>query len=381
MRTEDQPRTNSAVFGDGARLVRSRQARGKSVKGAFGVDLMRKINDGFTQLAPSAEIEEIRYQITKNCEEIIEQGARIRPLIADRKQIGWVRGLHVTERQLLTRWVFDPNEFLASVLKVCTSLTKEEVDHLTSNEVRRMAELIVKMSDYDLSLFPYLSAFSTTSISENLWYSKGTTLTAYENRVIRFPDGRFMTIMCPPEHAKLWSTLCNYREASKKRLDDNFNALLIVQPWAGKSADPLRAELRAAQRSMQANSSEPWNRIIRVQQVSKVEDGWAHSMDDDSREGLLHEMHGMFANDKHEQFMEKFYKQQEEKAIAEKKRFDEMLTRRGGSGVTSEVVGIVTEAESRQRERELKKGRSVPAPVKREEATPTPQEKIHRYRS
>ena len=143
---------------------------------------------------------------------------------------------------------------------------------------------------------------------------------------------------------------------------------------------PLRSELNSVSKSMRVDATEPWEQVIRVQQPRTLDDGWAHSMDDDSREGLLHEMHGMFANDKHEQFMEKFYQQQADKAAKERQRVEEIVRQRGGPGVTSEVTAILTDTESRQRERDLRKGRPILVPVKREEITPKPEDKIQKYR-
>lgn len=370
--------TNPEVFGKGARLLRPRQTRNESESvGISGVDLMRRINEGLVDKPTSAELQEIRTEITKNCEEIIEQGARVRPLMVDKIQKGWVRGLHLSERKLLNRRVADTNDFLAVVLKFCTTLSSIEIDNLASNEVRRLAELIAKMSEYDLSLFPYLSAYTTTSSSENLWFSQGTRLTSYENRPVPFFDGGSMTILCPPDHAKLWATLCNYREISKSRLDASFNTLLMVQTWAGKNADPFRAELKAAQRDMQVDSLSPWEAIVQVKREITPDDGWGHSMDNDSVKGLQQEMRGILAEDKHEQFMKKFYEQQRQQTEDEKKRFDDLLVKHGKPGVTSEVIKIVTETESRQRERDLKKGR--PIPVKRDEGLSKPEVRIQKY--
>src|SRR5271157_2590426 len=92
-------KTNPAVFGAGARLLRGRHSKGSNTTGISGVDLMRKINEGVVQQVSSVAIDEIRNEISRNCEEIIDQGARVRPLLADTKQIGWVRGLHMTERR------------------------------------------------------------------------------------------------------------------------------------------------------------------------------------------------------------------------------------------------------------------------------------------
>jgi hypothetical protein len=374
-------KTNPTVFGAGARLVKPYSNRGNNTLGISGIDLMRKINDGLAQKATSDQIKEVRYKITQNCEEIIEQGARIRPLIVDGKQLGWVRGLHISERKLLSRWIFDTNDFIKAVLSVCTTFKPDEVEDFSGIETRRLVQLVTKMSEFDLSLYPYLSAYTSTSSSENLWYSRGTQLASYENREIKFPDGQIMKILTPPDHARLWATLCNYREASKLRLDANFNALLIIQPWAGKNADPVRNELKAAQRSMQVDSSEPWEQVIRIDREINLEDGWGHSMQDDSREGLQREMRGMIeGTDKHEKLMERFYQQQKEAAEARKREFDTMLERRGGPGVFTESMKILTDAEVKQREQNLKKGRPLPPAVAEREVFESPGKKIQRYR-
>lgn len=371
---------NPAVFGQGAKLVRPRQAKGNNTLGISGIDLMRKINDGVVQKVPSEFIKEMRSKISHNCEELIEQGARIRPLIVDGKSLGWVRGIHLAERKILNRWILDSNDFLSAIISLCTTLSKKEIEELTGNEVRRLAELIAKMSEFDLSLYPFMSAFVSTSISENLWYGQGTRLTSYEDRIIKFPDGRQMRIMTPPDHARLWATLCNYREMSKARLDANFNALMILQPWAGKSAEPLRAELKAAQRSMIVDGLEPWENIVKITKEIQVDDGWGHSMHDDSVESLQRELRGMFEGDKHERFMEKFYEQQRKTAEKEKHKFDEMLTKRGGPGIRMESMEIITEAEVKQRERDLKKGRPTIPVVAEREIVISPEDKIQKYR-
>src|SRR5208283_6181500 len=129
-------KTDSRVFGAGAKLLRPRTRDGKNNLGVSGVELMRKINDGLVNEIPSEYLQAVRSEIVQNCEEIIEQGARVRPLMADGAQIGWVRGLHVSERRILTRWVFDVNDFIATVVRTCTTLTTAEIDDLSSHELR-----------------------------------------------------------------------------------------------------------------------------------------------------------------------------------------------------------------------------------------------------
>lgn len=42
-----------------------------------------------------------------------------------------------------------------------------------------------------------------------------------------------------------------------------------------------------------------------------LQDGWGHTLTDDSTSGLIRELTGMLNNDKHEQFMEQFNQQYE----------------------------------------------------------------------
>lgn len=381
-----ESKTDTTVFGAGAKLLSARTERPKKQRSAAavsGVDVMRHLNEADAVKSSSTFLNKIRSQIIPNCEELIEQGARIRPLIVDNSQIGWVRGLHIAERKLLSRWTFDTSAFVENVLLSCTSLDKEEVRNLTALEVRRLAELIARMGEYDLTLYPYLSAYVTTSSSENLWYARGKDLTSYENRTVSLPDGRHIRIMTPPDHARLWATLCSYREATKKRLDDNFNALLIVQPWAGKSADPLRSQLRTIQKSLQVDAVEPWENIIKISAAEMdVEDGWGHAIQDDTREGMMRELKGfMDGGDKHEQFMNKFYDQQKQEAENEKKRIEALIEKRGGPGIVfSDKMEILTEAQVREREKALKKGRPIPPKPTSTEVVPDRKKQIQKYR-
>lgn len=97
------------------------------------MDIMRRINDGELRTAPAEEIEKIKDKITENCEELIEVGARIRPLFVDGKQIGWVRGIHLQERRVLRRWVRDPNDYVA-----LTYRTRQPLRGMRSKRCRDM---------------------------------------------------------------------------------------------------------------------------------------------------------------------------------------------------------------------------------------------------
>ena len=140
-----------------------------------GAELARKLSEGVLRRAPTEYVGKVRGEVTEACDELIGMGARIRPLMADGRQIGWVRGLHDTERRILRRWVPAPADFVFRCLLLTTSLRDEEVVSLSSPEVRKLVQLVMAMGDRDASLYPYLSAFSTTTASEALWHSGGPT--------------------------------------------------------------------------------------------------------------------------------------------------------------------------------------------------------------
>ena len=362
--------------------LKAAAAMGGKLNLPSGVDLMRRISEGTSQKAPSEYIQTVRTAVIESCDELLEVGARIRPMLVDGKQIGWVRGLHYTERRRLSRWLFDSEEYLTTVLSLATTLTRPEIEDLSPLEFRNLVMLVQKVSDYDVSLFPYMSAFTSTFVSENLWHGQGTRLTSFENRVIELPDGKTMKILVPSDHARLWASLCVYREQAKARLDASWNAVLQVRPMAGKSVDPLAAELKKASRQLVANSSEPWETLVKpLMKSPDLDDGWAHAENMETREGMLKELHGMVANDRHEQFMAKFEKQYIDAAEERKGAIEAMSRRRGGPGINEETIRIESDADVRKREIELRKGRFIPPPVDRNrvETLPNPAERIKRY--
>lgn len=346
-----------------------------------GIDLMRRINEGSTQKVSSNYLNAVRSSIIENCDELLEVGARIRPMLVEGKQIGWVRGIHYTERRRLSRWIFDSNEYLIAIISLATTLTRSEIEDLTPLEFRNLILLTQKMSDYDVSLFPYLSAFTSTFVSENLWHSGGTNFTFFENRVIDLPDGRSMKILVPSDHARLWASLCVYREQAKARLDASWNVILQVRPLVGKNVDPLAAELKKNDRMLATNSLEPWENIVKPKATPDLDDGWAHAENMETREGMLKELHGMLVNDRHEQLMAKFEKQQIEAAEERKRVIEDIVRRRGGQGINKEIIRIESDYDVRRREIDLKKGKVSPLPLDRNkiEVVSNPIEKIKRY--
>jgi hypothetical protein len=349
------------------------------------MDLMRRINDGDLKKAPAEHVERVKRQITENCEELIEVGARIRPLLSGDRQVGWVRGLHPQERRMLKRWIQSPNDYIANTLLLATSLTPGELEDMTGLEVRALAEVVRQMTECDMSLYPFIAAYVTTQSSENLWYGRGEKLTSYENKTVTMPDGKQVRIMCPPDHARAWASLCAYREQAKHRLEDNFNAVFMVRPMAGKSADPIYAELKSIARAMETDSMEPWQRVVKAMPAPHLNDGWAHA--GDSVEDLQRELKGMLEGDKHERLMEAWQKQMEAEAKEKQRKLDEMRKQRGTDreGIIEERYEVLTDAEVKARQAALKAGKKpLPGAVRRREDAeldPTDRqlEKIRKY--
>ena len=328
---------------------------------SVGMDLMRQISDGTLRSTPSKDIEAVKKEISDATEELIEVGARIRPLMVEGQQVGWVRGLHLQERKMLKRWVRQPSDFIALTIQYATSFTKEEIEAMQSEEIQSIIELIKSISEYDLSLFSYLSAYVTTHSSESLWYGKGEQLTAFDNKVVTMPDGKKITILAPPDHARTWATLCSYREQAKRRLEDNTNALFIVRPWAGKHADPIAGELKGIAKQLETGSNYMWEQVVRVPKKVDKNDGWGHP--GDSLEDLQRELKGMMEGDKHEKVMEAWANQMIKEAEEKQKVIEEARRKRGiiEAGVYQGSIEVLTEKEIRERQNALARGEK-PAP-------------------
>ncbi len=317
---------------------------------------MRRLSQGGLRPVPAKDVEEIKAEISDNCEELIEVGARIRPLLVDGKQVGWVRGIHLQERRMFKRWIREPNDFVAMTLQHATSFSRDEIEVMQPEEVRSLVEVVRQMSDHDLSLYPYLGAYVTTQSSETLWYGKGEQLTSFDNKIVTMPDGKKITVAVPPDHARLWATLCSYREQAKRRLEENTNALFIVRPWAGKHADPIANELKAVSRQLETGSNYMWEQIVRVQKKVDVSDGWGHP--GDSYEELKREMDGMMKGDKHERLMEAWSNQMIHEAEQKQKEIEEARKKRGieSAGVYQGSMEVLTEKDIRERQTALAKG-------------------------
>jgi hypothetical protein len=190
-----------------------------------GVEIMRRLNDGSLEQAPSEYLSRAREQVSAAIEELVDVGARIRPLLVGDRRIGWVRGVHPSERKMLKRWIFDEVEFIEQLLLLGTTLTLDEIQALSMIEMRSLSRVVRAMTDSDIRLYPYISAFVTTSVSEQLWFSKGVEATAFRERVVTLPDGKTMRIIAQKFSSpifRFWSrgwvlNLCAVDAALKRR--------------------------------------------------------------------------------------------------------------------------------------------------------------------
>jgi hypothetical protein len=347
----------------------------------MGAELARKLGEGVLRKAPAQHVQAVRRAVTEACGELIQVGARIRPLSIDGVPTGWVRGFHDTERRMLVRWLPDRREFVFRCLLLSTTLGEEAISALSSLEVTRLVKLVMAMGDRDASLYPYLSAFSTTKESEFLWHSNGD-YSSFRGLSVLLPDGKSMTVLCPSDHARLWASLCTYREQAKARLDDTWNAVLVMRAWAGRSVDGLVGELRTATKQLHVDALEPWENIVAAPPDKALDDGWAHLENMETKEGMLKELHGMLSNDRHERLMQEFERQQLAAAERHKQQIEGLIARRGGPGISRETITVQTEEEVLRQEREMRRGRRpAPAPVSRErtEKVLDVREKLRKY--
>ena len=346
-----------------------------------GAELMQRLNDGTLQQAPSAFLSKTREDVSVAIEELLEVGARIRPLLVTGARVGWVRGVHPSERKALKRWITDEVELIEHLILLGTTFTIEEIRNLSMIEMRSVSRVIREMTESDLRLYPFISAFVTTNTSEQMWYSHGALLASFRDKAVTLPDGKILRVTTPCDQARLWSTLCNYRVQAKNRLEASQNAVLIIRPWVGKGANTLVADLKTIGRSLQTDTLEPWKEAVQAKADRNLEDGWAHS-EDDSVEGLQRELRGMLNNDRHERLIARFDAQ--ERAAAEKRQrdIDERISKRGGRGFFEQAApsAPMTQEDVDNRSRTLKLGRPKLGPVASSDSQSSAAERLAKYR-
>jgi hypothetical protein len=176
---------------------------------------------------------------------------------------------------------------------------------------------------------------------------------------IVLPDGKELKQLSSPDILQLWVSLCRIRETTIERLENAQNAGTIAKAFVGKGADNYNNAISQALASLRTDSIEPWMDVINFLSVKtdqNLHDGYGHSHQDNSTEGLMREMRGMNEGDKHEQLMDAFHQSQLREEEEKRRRVDELIARRREileAADANEIMVVRTEAEVKKREREI----------------------------
>lgn len=311
----------------------------------LGMELMERIHEGSIEVSGSKAINDVKAKIVENLDEIIEIGARVRPLYIGDSRIGWVRGLYSCERKQIVNWYGLDNEALVKMLSISTTLDIPDIKNLDRIEIRSLLSIISSMSEADVSLYPYIQAYVSTSNSESLWFSRDRR--SGNTRIVDTLDSKSLKIINRSEHERLWASLCSYREQAKSRLDLNYSSAMIASAFAGKSgASKLYNSLNKISKELDTNREDLWKKHIKmdIKEKSNLDDGWAHSHEDDSEEGLMREFKGFINSDRHDRFMQEFYERQmqdeQNRIIESEKKFQKAVEE---DNLLTESVSIIQE--------------------------------------
>jgi hypothetical protein len=323
-----------------------------------GVDMMNQISLGELKYKQSNIALEVKEKVSTAMEEIITMGARVRPLKLNGKRVGWLRPLAYSERKVLDRMIEKDDERVLLTLTHCTTLSEEDINDLDMYEMNSILHRLYSANVADMSLFPYISAFCTTQISQNLWYSKHDAL--YSRRELIMPDGKILKLLALPDHIALWSTLTTIRNRSITKLEDSLNFGSLIKAQIGKDANKYIKELVKGLNEFQIDIIEPWTEVVDYVKLQSAtphfSDGFGHSHEDNTVQGLLREMEGMMHGDKHEQLMQQFYDKQLREAQEQEHLVQLRVQKRRQELALLEDDGalvVVTDAEVKRREREI----------------------------
>ena len=324
----------------------------------LGTQLMDQIASGELKYHQSNIAQEVKGRVTTAMDEIIQLGARIRPLKLNGKRVGWIRPLAYAERKILDQLIEDESERILLTLTHCTSLTEDEVLDLDIHELNSILHRLYNANVADLSLFPYISAYVTTQASQNLWCSRHDLI--YDRKIITLPDGKTLRLLATPDHINLWATLSTIRQNSINRLEESLNFGTLIKAQIGKSAEKYVKELIRSLNMFQVDLLEPWTEVVDYVKLQAnkphFEDGFGHAHEDNTIQGLMREMDGMFQGDRHEQLMQTFYDKQLSEAKEKETKIQEIIQQRRKALDEMEDDGalvVVTDAEVRRREREI----------------------------
>lgn len=329
-----------------------------SSRGGLGSDMMSDINSGKLALKSSAYAEGVKAKVTQAMTEVVTFGARVRPLMVGGKRIGWARALSYNEKGQLDIWYPSEMERIEQTLRFATTLTQAEIDSLDMVELNSVLKYILRLNLAELSLFPYISAFVSTQASYNLWASGKNILNARE---IHLPDGTSLRQLAAPDHLLLWSALCSMRETTISRLEDAQNAGTIIRGFVGTGADNYNNTIAKALVSLRSEAIDPWLDVINFMSVKELQvfdDGYGHSHQDNSVEGMMREMTGMTQGDKHEDLMKAFHDTQIRAEEEKQKQLEALIARRKKLDEVDDSTYIVrTEREVFRKEAEIKQNR------------------------
>lgn len=325
----------------------------------LGTQLMNQINSGELRYVQSNVALEVKAQVTTAMDELITFGARVRPLKLGGKRVGWIRPLAHSERKMLDELIEDDSERILLTLTHCTSLSEDAINDLDIHELNSILHRLYAANVADLSLFPYISAYVTTQASRNLWHSRHDKI--YDRPFIQLPDGKRLKLLTTPDHINLWSTLCTMRETSIARLEASLNFGTLIKAQVGKGAERYIKELIRSLNQFQPDLIEPWTEAVDFVKLQTdqphFDDGFGHSHEDNTVQGLMREMEGMFHGDRHELLMSEFYERQIREAKEKEEKVQAIIQQRRKALEEMDDDGalvVVTEQEVRRREREIR---------------------------
>ena len=326
-----------------------------------GSDLMNQLSRGELTFKSSAYALSIKMKISTALTELITFGARVRPLILEGERVGWIRPFSFSEKKQIDIWFDKEEDKVKYLLQLCTTLPLATIENLDMVELNSILRILTQGHLADLSLVPYLTSFVTTQSSMGLWHTRNDSM--FKPKEFLLPDGSKLSQLLVADHISIWASLCAMREAAILRTEASINAAVIARSFGG--GESWTSYLTNLQKTLQAYSMDnmdTWMNTIDFVSYNAKEkdlgDGFGHSHEDASTEGLMREMQGMLEGDKHEQLIQHFYDQQlaQEKAAQDKQRAL-ILARREALKTESDIDSsliVRTEREVQEREREIR---------------------------
>lgn len=327
----------------------------------MGSDLMNQITRGEITQRSTEYVEIVKRDVTSALTELITYGARVRPLILEGEQVGWVRPFSLSDKKQLEIWFNDDISNLRHLVQLCTTLDPLAIKNLDMIELNTILKIITQGHLADLSLFPYMTAFVTTHASVNLWRSR--TEDMFKPIDIVLPDGARFKQITISDHTRLWANLSTMRDKAIDRTEASINAAIVARSMAGGDAwNAYIDNLQKILNSYAVDNTDTWMNTIDFvsynAKKSNLTDGFGHCHEDHSTEGLMRELQGMLHGDKHEKLIEQFYTQQLNEEMERQERQQALIQaqreRLEKEATLDGSMIIRTEKEVLSREREIK---------------------------